>query len=78
MIDGQKNILKTSSLPKAIIFDTDNTLYPYAPAHEEATKNVELKIEKMLGKFSKANVRNRIYFLKFYILRNKIFVWLEK
>ena len=70
MIDGQKNILKTSSLPKAIIFDTDNTLYPYAPAHEEATKNVELKIEKMLGikkeifqsafKDSRIEIKNRL------------------
>jgi len=49
MIEGQKNILNSIALPQAIIFDTDNTLYPYAPAHAEATRSVELKIEKMLG-----------------------------
>jgi len=37
------------SKPKAVIFDTDNTLYPYMPAHKEATRAVEDKIEKQLG-----------------------------
>tara|TARA_B110000008_G_C16927402_1_gene547318 strand:+ start:129 stop:872 length:744 start_codon:yes stop_codon:yes gene_type:complete len=49
MTEERKIILKNTSLPKAIIFDTDNTLYPYLPAHKEATKHVELKVEKMLG-----------------------------
>ena len=44
-----KIFLEPIVLPKAIIFDTDNTLYPYAPAHLEATREVELKIEKILG-----------------------------
>jgi|MEHZ01.2.fsa_nt_MEHZ010407039.1_1 FMN phosphatase YigB (HAD superfamily) len=35
--------------PKAVIFDTDNTLYPYSPAHNEATRVVEEKAEKVLG-----------------------------
>ncbi|MDA8691940.1 HAD family hydrolase [Candidatus Pseudothioglobus singularis] len=35
--------------PKAVIFDTDNTLYPYVPAHKEATKAVEEKVVNMLG-----------------------------
>ena len=35
-------------LPKAVIFDTDNTLYPYMPAHKEATRAVEEKVEKLL------------------------------
>ena len=38
-----------NGLPKAVIFDTDNTLYPYLPAHKEATRVVEEKVEKMLG-----------------------------
>ena len=37
----RKNNLK--SLPKAIIFDTDNTLYPYEPAHKAAIKAVRNK-----------------------------------
>ena len=36
-------------LPSAIIFDTDNTLYPYEPAHQAATKAVEAKVEDLLG-----------------------------
>jgi len=48
------NIHKNSSimsngLPEAIIFDTDNTLYPYEPAHIAATRAVEAKVESMLG-----------------------------
>ena len=35
--------------PKAVIFDTDNTLYPYDPAHKEASQAVEIKVEKQLG-----------------------------
>jgi putative hydrolase of the HAD superfamily len=35
--------------PKAVIFDTDNTLYPYDIAHKEATQAVEIKVEKQLG-----------------------------
>ena len=45
---NQENIIELIGFPKAVIFDTDNTLYPYAPAHAEATRGVELKIEKML------------------------------
>lgn len=44
-----KNILKLIGFPKAVIFDTDNTLYPYLPAHKEATRAVEDKVEKTLG-----------------------------
>ncbi len=40
---------KIIDLPKAVIFDTDNTLYPYLPAHKEATRAVENKVEKLLG-----------------------------
>jgi HAD superfamily hydrolase (TIGR01549 family) len=44
---------KTSSenikIPKAIIFDTDNTLYPYEPAHLAATKAVRSKATSLLG-----------------------------
>ena len=39
-----KEIIK----PKAVIFDTDNTLYPYKPAHEAALKEVVIKAQKLL------------------------------
>ena len=35
--------------PEAVIFDTDNTLYPYIPAHEQATFAVEDKVQRTLG-----------------------------
>ena len=35
--------------PKAIIFDTDNTLYPYIPAHKAAIKSVVKKGSQILG-----------------------------
>ena len=36
---------KFKTIPKAIIFDTDNTLYSYAPAHKLALKSVFSKAE---------------------------------
>jgi len=42
-------------IPKAVVFDTDNTLYPYAPAHKEATRAMEEKVIETLG------VRNNEY-----------------
>ena len=39
------NNKKFTKLPKAIIFDTDNTLYSYAPANELAIKSVFTKAE---------------------------------
>ena len=35
--------------PKAIIFDTDNTLYHYKPAHKAAMEAVLDKSKKLLG-----------------------------
>ena len=46
---NQENIIELIGFPKAVIFDTDNTLYPYLPAHNEATRAVEDKVEKLLG-----------------------------
>lgn len=40
---------KFQQVPDAILFDTDNTLYPYNPAHEAATKAVR---EKVIRTFS--------------------------
>ena len=40
---------KTIGKPKAVIFDTDNTLYPYDTAHVAAIKAVFEKAEKMRG-----------------------------
>ena len=39
---------KFRKLPKAIIFDTDNTLYSYAPANKAALKSVFTKAEVLL------------------------------
>ncbi len=36
------------------------------------------EIKSMVSKFSEAEVKNRIYFIKFYAPRNKIFVSLKK
>lgn len=38
-----------SKCPKAIIFDTDNTLYPYDNAHKRATDAAERKACQLLG-----------------------------
>ena len=50
--------------PQAVIFDTDNTLYPYEPAHKAATKAVEIKACDLLGisleKFNKAFITARL------------------
>jgi len=35
--------------PQAVIFDTDNTLYPYEQAHKAATKATEIKACDLLG-----------------------------
>ncbi|MHA1597595.1 MAG: HAD family hydrolase [Alphaproteobacteria bacterium] len=35
--------------PRAIIFDTDNTLYPYDPAHKAAMQAIEAKAEQLLN-----------------------------
>jgi HAD superfamily hydrolase (TIGR01549 family) len=49
--------------PQAIIFDTDNTLYSYEPAHKAATRAVEVKACDLLGvsleKFNKAFIAAR-------------------
>ena len=48
-INSSKNLYK----PDAVIFDTDNTLYEYAPANEQAEKAVERKVKDLLGVNSK-------------------------
>lgn len=48
-MSSKKNNNNLNKVPKAVIFDTDNTLYPYTPAHKEATRAVENKVEKVLG-----------------------------
>jgi len=35
--------------PDAILFDTDNTLYPYAPAHRAAHSAVRAKVVSVLS-----------------------------
>ena len=45
---SQQNIIESIGFPKAVIFDTDNTLYPYLSAHKAATRAVENKVEVLL------------------------------
>ena len=45
----ENSLIMSNALPEAIIFDTDNTLYPYEPAHIAATRAVEAKVESTLG-----------------------------
>jgi len=59
-------IMRLISETEAVIFDTDNTLYPYLPAHKEATHAVEEKVEKILG------VDKEIFRLAFKDARNEI------
>ncbi len=49
MREQERDFIKSIRLPKAVIFDTDNTLYFYESAHREATHAVEQKAVKMLG-----------------------------
>ena len=58
--------VKNIKLPEAVIFDTDNTLYPCAPAHREATRAVESKISKILG------IKNDVFRSAFEEARNDI------
>ncbi len=57
-------------IPRAVIFDTDNTLYPYDPAHKAAIKSVVKKAVSVFGvseaefthafKISRFEVKNRL------------------
>lgn len=40
---------KLAEKPLAVILDTDNTLYPYAPSHAKAMDACRAKAEKLLG-----------------------------
>lgn len=44
-----KNQQRFDRLPDAILFDTDNTLYPYDPAHAAAQSAVREKVAKMFS-----------------------------
>tara|TARA_Y100000589_G_scaffold311127_1_gene330191 strand:- start:2366 stop:3154 length:789 start_codon:yes stop_codon:yes gene_type:complete len=57
---------KFIKLPKAIIFDTDNTLYEYAPAHELALKSVFSKAEILL------DLKKNLFEDKFKEARNEV------
>ena len=52
-INSSKNLYK----PDAVIFDTDNTLYEYAPANQKAEEAVERKVKALLGINSKLYIR---------------------
>lgn len=45
----QLNPALTLKRPDAILFDTDNTLYDYAPANAMAERAVEAKVQNLLG-----------------------------
>ena len=58
----QKKIITSSiKTPKAVIFDTDNTLYPYTPPYKEATHAVEENEEKLFFPLDTINERCYIY-----------------
>jgi len=44
-----RNAQAFATAPGAVLFDADNTLYPYAPAHEAATRAAEAKACKLMG-----------------------------
>ena len=50
---------KFLEIPKAVIFDTDNTLYSYAPAHKLALDSVFEKAEKLL------DIKKDLFAMKF-------------
>ena len=60
------NKSKFQKKPKAIIFDTDNTLYPYIPSNNAANQAVEKKAEALL------NVSIKQFRKAFYEARNQI------
>ena len=45
VLNKNRKIIK----PKAVLFDTDNTLYEYEPANKKATKAVGEKLNNLLG-----------------------------
>lgn len=47
------NAKEANCFPDAILFDTDNTLYPYNPSHLEAMNEVEKKVVKNFSITSK-------------------------
>ena len=61
----EESLIISNGLPEAVIFDTDNTLYPYEPAHIEATRAVEEKVESMLG------IKREIFRAKFIEARQE-------
>lgn len=44
-----QNTKAFADVPKAVIFDTDNTIYPYEPAHRNAMMATEDKAMEILG-----------------------------
>ena len=52
--------------PKAIVFDTDNTLYMYKPAHKIAMREVVLKVQKTL------DIKEKEFLEAFNIAKNEI------
>ncbi len=65
-----QNPTRLTRLPDAILFDTDNTLYPYDPAHAAAQQAVREKVVQRFGiapedfdqafKSARAEVKNRL------------------
>ena len=62
---------KKISKPKAIIFDTDNTLYRYDVAHSAAINEVETKAVNMLG-INKKEFENKKSFMKKLFFTSRI------
>ena len=58
-------MILTKKIPQAIIFDTDNTLYHYQPAHQAAMNVLENKVEINFG------IKKKIFNKKFFKSKKK-------
>ena len=68
VLNKNKKIIK----PKAVLFDTDNTLYEYEPANKKATKAVGEKLNNLLG------IKEQEFLIKYAQSKNEIKAQLGK
>ncbi len=68
VLNKNRKIIK----PKAVLFDTDNTLYDYEPANKKATKAVGEKLNNLLG------ITEKEFLIKYLQSKNEIKAQLGK
>ena len=68
VLNKNRKIIK----PKAVLFDTDNTLYDYEPANKKATKAVGEKLNNLLG------ITEKEFLIKYMQSKNEIKAQLGK